>query len=101
MAVPAAPVVASGALIRKGLLVKDGSALERLAEVDIALFDKTGTLTLGSTKPDLTALDDDVRAVALGLAQHTCTPFSRGLVDSLRERGAKPAPVNHVRDAGG
>jgi len=41
LAVPAAPVVASGALLRRGLLVKDGSALERLAECDIALFDKT------------------------------------------------------------
>ncbi|MDZ4139739.1 MAG: heavy metal translocating P-type ATPase, partial [Erythrobacter sp.] len=41
LAVPAAQVVASGALLRRGLLVKDGSALERLAECDIALFDKT------------------------------------------------------------
>ncbi|MBL4858582.1 MAG: heavy metal translocating P-type ATPase, partial [Erythrobacter sp.] len=37
LAVPAAQVVASGALAKRGLLVKDGSALERLAEVDTAL----------------------------------------------------------------
>ena len=59
LAVPAAQVVASGALMKRGLLVKDGSALERLAEVDIALFDKTGTLTLGTPRPDLSELDDD------------------------------------------
>lgn len=101
LAVPAAQVVASGALIRRGLLVKDGSALERLAEVDIALFDKTGTLTLGSPQPDLSALDDDARAVALGLAQNSCHPFSRGLVDSLRDSGIKPEPIDHVREEGG
>lgn len=101
LAVPAAQVVANGALIRKGLLVKDGSALERLAEVDIALFDKTGTLTLGFPQPDLSVLDDDARAVALGLAQHSCHPFSRGLVDSLRDSGITPEPIDHAREEAG
>ncbi|MEL6877757.1 MAG: heavy metal translocating P-type ATPase, partial [Pseudomonadota bacterium] len=66
LAVPTAQVVASGALLKRGLLVKDGSALERLAEVDTALFDKTGTLTVGSPRPDLSALDERQRSIALG-----------------------------------
>lgn len=46
LAVPVAQVVASGALMRAGIMVKDGSALERLAGINRALLDKTGSLTL-------------------------------------------------------
>jgi Cu2+-exporting ATPase len=46
LAIPAAQVVASGALFRAGVLLNSGDAIERLAGVDTVVFDKTGTLTL-------------------------------------------------------
>ena len=101
LAVPAAQVVASNALIRKGLLVKDGSALERLAEVDMALLDKTGTLTLGEPRPDLSPLGENERAVALGLAEHSRHPLSKGLSRALRQAGVAPASISDVREVGG
>lgn len=101
LAVPAAQVVASGALLRRGLLVKDGSALERLAECDIALFDKTGTLTLGEPRADIAALDPQARSVALGLAQASRHPLSLGLAAALLREGVAPAAIEDVREVSG
>ncbi|QYJ07811.1 heavy metal translocating P-type ATPase [Qipengyuania flava] len=101
LAVPAAQVVASGALIRRGLLVKDGSALERLAEVDTALFDKTGTLTLGEPRAEIDGLPEDARPVALALAQSSRHPLSRGLAASLAGAGVTPAQVDSIRETSG
>lgn len=50
LAVPAVQVLASGALFKRGSLLKSSDALERLAKVDAIVFDKTGTLTKGSPR---------------------------------------------------
>jgi len=102
LAVPAAQVVAAGALMKRGLLIKDGSALERLAEVDQALFDKTGTLTLGEPRPvDLDMLDPQQRGVALALAQASRHPLSRGLARALRGAGTEPVTLAQVGETAG
>jgi Cu2+-exporting ATPase len=100
LAVPAAQVVASNTLIRRGLLVKDGTALERLAEVDIALFDKTGTLTMGEPQADLSTLGSVEKAIALGLAQTSRHPLSRAIVRAVGS-GVTPALVEQVREVEG
>lgn len=101
LAVPTAQVVASGALLRRGLLVKDGSALERLAEVDVALFDKTGTLTLGTPRADISGLDAEAQSVALGLAQASRHPLSRGLAETIRAAAIEPALISNVTETTG
>lgn len=101
LAVPAAQVVAAGALMKRGLLVKDGTALERLAEVDTAVFDKTGTLTLGEPIPDISALDPAARSVALALSQQSRHPLSRGLAQALEAEGVAPAAISEVNERAG
>lgn len=101
LAVPAAQVVAIGALGRRGMLVKDGSALERLAEADIALFDKTGTLTLGEPVPDLSGLGPNARSVALALSQASRHPLSRGLAAALLRAGVTPAALVDIAEKPG
>ncbi len=94
LAVPAAQVVACGALMRRGILVKDGSALERLAEADRAIFDKTGTLTLGRPEPiNLDRLTPEEKPVVLALARASRHPLSIALAAALQRQGIAPAEV--------
>ncbi|PDT36252.1 nitrogen fixation protein FixI [Rhizobium sp. M10] len=84
LAVPVVQVVAAGELFRRGIMVKDGSALERLAEADIVAFDKTGTLTMG--RPRLIradAIDAGNTAIACALAAHSRHPLSQALVRDM------------------
>ncbi|MCA8887841.1 MAG: HAD-IC family P-type ATPase, partial [Parvularculaceae bacterium] len=80
LAVPSVVTSASGRLFRKGLLVKDGTALERLAEVTHVVFDKTGTLTHG--RQAISNLDDipaDALQRAAMLARASRHPLSRAI----------------------
>ena len=89
LAVPAVQVIATGDLLRRGILLKSATALERLAKVDTVVFDKTGTLT----EPTLALVDDPGRdpgalAVAASLAASSRHPLSRSL---LAATGPVPA----------
>ena len=102
LAVPAAQIVAAGELMRKGVLIKDGSALERLAEVDLALLDKTGTLTLGRPEAlDLDGLDDGKKSLVLALAQASRHPLSEALTRGLQCANILPAAVTGIRETPG
>ncbi|HQV03824.1 MULTISPECIES: heavy metal translocating P-type ATPase [unclassified Novosphingobium] len=104
LAVPVAQVVASGALMREGVMVKDGSAIERLATIDRVLLDKTGSLTLGRPEPDPAVLDrlgGDAASVALGLASHSRHPHSRSIEAALLARGHRAVRVDGVAEAAG
>jgi Cu2+-exporting ATPase len=83
LAVPVVQVVAAGELFRRGIVVKDGSALERLADADIVAFDKTGTLTMG--RPRLVRIDSIAgnRAIVCAMAAHSRHPLSQGLVRDI------------------
>ena len=80
LAVPVVQVVATGRLLRRGVLVKSGDALERLAAADTVVFDKTGTLTLGTPALiDRDAVPTDALALAASLAAASRHPLSRAL----------------------
>lgn len=87
LAVPAVQVVASGVLFRDGILVKDGGALERLAEADRAVFDKTGTLTTGQPSVTGTTIPDALVQVATTLAGQSRHPLAQSFAGQARKSG--------------
>ncbi|QIK97154.1 cadmium-translocating P-type ATPase [Sphingomonas sp. HDW15A] len=99
LAVPIAQVVAAGALMRRGVLVKDGSALERLSLADLALLDKTGTATLGRLDPSNLPTTERERSILAALARASRHPLARSVTCALD--GVEPAEVTAISEISG
>ena len=80
LATPAAIMAAANAAARRGILIRDGVALEKAGKITAVIFDKTGTLTVG--KPEVAAekefgiQNSEFRSLATGLARHSTHPIS-------------------------
>ena len=93
LATPTAVMAAIGNATKRGFLVKEGDALERLAEVDTVAFDKTGTLTIGRptlsgqfvAKAGMTGDELLRRAAALELASEH--PLGKAIAAAAQEEG--------------
>ncbi len=95
LAVPAVLTTASGRLFRNGVLLKDGDALERLAQIDTVVFDKTGTLTTGT--PVLVAMDalsTETLALAAALAAGSAHPLSRAICTATADLELPPVGIS-------
>ena len=80
LAVPVVQVIATSRLFRQGILLKSGTALERLAEVDTIVFDKTGTLTEPTLKLDMDDVSKSDLTEAAALAASSRHPLARALL---------------------
>jgi Cu2+-exporting ATPase len=94
LAVPVAHVVAAGRLMTQGILMKDGSALERLAAASRVAWDKTGTLTTGTpTLGPLPELDAASKAAVAALAGRSAHPAARCIASRLGVSAQSPEEV--------
>jgi len=99
LAVPVVQVVANGVLFSRGVLVKDGAALEKLAGIDSVVLDKTGTVTTGRlTAQNLDGIDPEVLGIAAGLAANSSHPLSQALTAAAIERDIPFIPCDTLQE---
>jgi Cu+-exporting ATPase len=97
LATPAAIMVGTGAGAKKGILVKDGSALEAARSITTVVFDKTGTLTEG--KPSVTdaiALEGDATQllqIAASLEAASEHPLAQAILAEASSKGIVPKSI--------
>ncbi|MGB0960380.1 MAG: heavy metal translocating P-type ATPase [Halocynthiibacter sp.] len=102
LAVPAVTTAASGRLFKQGLLIKDPTALERLAEVDTVVFDKTGTLTYGRPKPvGMDTVEAPDLMLAFALARGSSHPLSQALSDYCVQNHVQLVALENVKEVAG
>jgi Cu+-exporting ATPase len=92
LATPAAIMAGSNAAARRGILIRDGVALEKAGQITAVVFDKTGTLTYG--KPEVAAVavpnaagrletveqsGNSAVLLAVALARHSTHPISQAI----------------------
>ncbi|MBX9681165.1 MAG: cation-translocating P-type ATPase family protein [Gemmataceae bacterium] len=92
LATPAAVIAALGRLAGTGVLIKGGSALERLAGVTAFAFDKTGTITegkleLGDVLPMLGVEENELIRVAASAERSSEHPLARLVLEEAKRRG--------------
>lgn len=99
LAVPAVSTAAISRLYQLGFLIKSGTALERLADVDHVVFDKTGTLTKPGFSFDLGRLSAAEQGIAKALASSSAHPLSKALSHYLGDM--PPAEIGEVQEKSG
>ena len=90
ISVPATIFMAITIAARKGIVVKGGAYIEKMAKVKAVIFDKTGTLTMGepSVHNVNTAVEADSRALtyAAALEQYSHHPMAQAIITRAKER---------------
>ena len=109
LATPMALMVGTGLGATRGVLVRDGTAIQTLDQADTLVFDKTGTLTQGkprvvdvlispeSAPGDVLGEKRELLALAASLEDRSEHPLARAVVDAARDQGQPQKKADDVQ----
>jgi heavy metal translocating P-type ATPase len=106
LAAPIALISGMSRASKYGIIVKTGSALERLAQAETIAFDKTGTLTVGQPVVDAittfgTFTKNDVLGYAASLEQGSNHVLASAIVAAAQKRKISVSKAKHVQETAG
>lgn len=106
LAAPIAIISGMSRSAKQGIIVRTGSALERLAQVKTIAFDKTGTLTQG--KPVVADIitygkhtKSDVLAYAAALEASSTHVLAHAINEAAGSKKIKVVKARHIRETAG
>jgi heavy metal translocating P-type ATPase len=106
IAIPVAVIGAISLSARRGIIIKNPAALERIDSCRTFIFDKTGTLTYG--KPSLTRIvcapgfsEAEVLAAAASLERYSKHPLATAITEYAKQQDVSVFPVSEVSEPPG
>ena len=99
ISVPATVFIAITIAAKRGVIIKGGIFIEKLAKVKSVVFDKTGTLTLGRQavhevrRVDLSKAEEESLVYAAALDQFSNHPIAQAIVRRAMEKGVDLSKV--------
>lgn len=106
IAIPVAVIGSISLAARRGIIVKDPAALERLSTCRVVIFDKTGTLTYG--RPQLTETiaapghtSDEVLQLVASLELYSKHPLAGSILDAAKAASLAPVEASEVHERPG
>jgi heavy metal translocating P-type ATPase len=105
LATPTAIMVGTGLGARRGILIRNGEALERAETIGVVVFDKTGTLTEG--KPKVVALSGagmaatELLRLAASVEQLSEHPLAQAILTEARAREITLSDVSDFENVAG
>lgn len=88
LATPTALMVGTGRSAKMGVLIKNGTVLQDLQNIDTVVLDKTGTITLGKPRvTDVVGNQEEVLAIATALEASSEHPLATAIMTYAETKG--------------
>lgn len=106
LAAPIALISGMSRSAKNGIIVRTGSAMEQLAELQTLAFDKTGTLTMGipevvKVKAERGYKKQDVLAYAASVEQSSSHILAQAVVHHAEQTNTPFKKIKHIRETAG
>lgn len=107
LATPTAIMVGTGLGAKRGILIKNGEALEKGKKIDVVMFDKTGTLTEGRPKvtdivpSEHTMTPDELLVVGASLEKLSEHPLALAVVNAAKDKHLTLREVHQFENLAG